>query len=149
MRAVDDERRGRLVGGEWLAWGREDNPWGRWRAIPPDAWNTLVVINEKGGIVRALRSAARLYGVVVAPTQREEMAAPALASTIAAEDRCRKWLVDLMVDGKTSSGPKRDYAREARERFQVGSRAFARAWDAAIQETGNTSWRAPGRKPKP
>jgi hypothetical protein len=29
MRAVDDERRGRLVGGEWLAWGREDNPWGR------------------------------------------------------------------------------------------------------------------------
>jgi hypothetical protein len=107
------------------------------------------VINEKGGIVRALRSAARLYGVVVAPTQREEMAAPALASTIAAEDRCRKWLVDLMVDGKTPSGPKRDYAREARERFQVGSRAFARAWDAAIQETGNTSWRAPGRKPKP
>ena len=149
-RAAADDRRTRLINGEWLAWGHEDNPWGRWRAIPPDAWNTLVVINEEDGIVRGPKpAAARLYGVVVAPAQRQEMASSALASTIAAEDRCRKWLVNLMLDGKAPSGPKRGYASEARERFQAGSRAFARAWDAAIKETGNTGWRAPGRKRKP
>jgi hypothetical protein len=74
-RAAAYDRQARLINGEWLAWGREDNPWGRWRAIPPDAWNTLVVINEQGGIVRGPRSAAaRLYGVVLAPAQRQEMA---------------------------------------------------------------------------
>jgi hypothetical protein len=75
-RAAAYDRQARLINGEWLAWGREDNPWGRWRAIPPDAWNTLVVINEKGGIVRGPKSAAaRLYGVVVAPARRQEMGA--------------------------------------------------------------------------
>ena len=67
-------RLARLVSGEWLAWGREDNPWGRWSTIPSDAWNTLVVINEKGGVVRGPKSAAaRLYGVVVAPAQHQQM----------------------------------------------------------------------------
>jgi hypothetical protein len=75
MRAVTADRLAQLVSGELRAWGREDKTWGTWRAIPPDAWNTLVVIDEKGGIVRGPKSAAaRLYGVVVAPTQREEMA---------------------------------------------------------------------------
>jgi hypothetical protein len=136
-----------LRAGAWVAWGREGSPVGPWRLLPADAWRYF---RFRGGDVVEVRgpSPIRFYGVRVAPAKREETASSALASTVAAEDRCRKWLVDLMVDGRAPSGPKRDYKTQARERFRVGSRAFGRAWDAAIQETGNTSWRAPGRKPK-
>lgn len=67
------------------------------------------------------------------------------ATTIAAENRCKEWLKRLMADGQKPQRSKVAYTKEASERFQVGARAFARAWDTAIRETG--SWSAPGRKP--
>src|SRR5512132_3961226 len=73
-RAAADDLRVRLVSGEWSAWGREDNPLGRWRTIPPDAWTALAEVNLEKGIVCGPKLAAtRLYGVVVAPAQHQQM----------------------------------------------------------------------------
>ena len=67
-------------------------------------------------------------------------------TTLAAEIKCRKWLVNLMSDGKQMTKSKADYRTEAQTIFKVSIRSFDRAWGNAIAETGNEDWSKPGRK---
>lgn len=73
-------------------------------------------------------------------------AASGPAPTIAAETRCQKWLVEMMLkEGEIQ--PKRrkeDCRKEAISQFGIGGRAFNRAWEKTIEETGATTWSAPG-----
>ena len=68
-----------------------------------------------------------------------------IVSTIAAETRCKKWLMALMELGPRDK-VKADYRKEAKSQFGIGIRAFDRAWANAIKETGNKDWSKPGRK---
>lgn len=61
--------------------------------------------------------------------------------TIGAETRCRERLVSLM-----NAGPKEKPKSEYQAESGIGTRAFQRAWAAAITETGKTGWSIPGRK---
>jgi hypothetical protein len=63
------------------------------------------------------------------------------------EDECRKWLVQLMQQSPKQH-PKPFYEAEARQNFNIGSRAFIRAWEAALKETGNRDWNLSGRRRK-
>jgi hypothetical protein len=67
------------------------------------------------------------------------------SSTIGAEQRCRRWLVELMKRGPQIK-PKRQYEEEAKTQFGVGRRAFARAWENAKQDSSTNSWGKPGPK---
>jgi hypothetical protein len=61
------------------------------------------------------------------------------------ETECRDWLIELMEQGS----PERNrvyYEDTAKERFGITVRGFRRAWDAAIELTGNTDWRKSGPK---
>lgn len=70
-------------------------------------------------------------------------------STAAAETRCRRWLFDLMSGGSQPDRPKSSYRIEAKTNFTgLGDRAFQRAWDSAIADTGNGNWKRPGPRPK-
>ena len=76
MRAVDDERHGRLASGEWLAWGREGSPVGPWRLLPADAWRYFRF--RRGDVVEVPGPPPiRFYGVRVAPAKREGAVATA------------------------------------------------------------------------
>jgi hypothetical protein len=139
-----------LVRGELLAWGREGSRLGRRRVIEPHTWRTLSIEDLEQSIVRAAPpSEARLYSVVVVRKAPASALGPELPaapqSTVAAETRCRKWLAEQMMAGPPN-GPKTRYASEARRLFKIGSRAFGRAWDAAVEQSGNNIWRKPGRK---
>ena len=61
------------------------------------------------------------------------------------ETNCRNWLIELMEAGPPTK-PKPAYRSEAGTRFGVGTKGFNRAWDAALDRTGNTDWSKPGRK---
>ena len=92
-------------------------------------------------------SSPSIEGHVLFPEQELKDALTTSTTTIAAEGRCQKWLADLMRSGnKEKSKP--DYETEAKTKFGVGTRAFRRAWDGAIRETGKTGWGDPGRPPK-
>ena len=67
-------------------------------------------------------------------------------STIRAETKCRKWLTALMTGNSTPEKTKAAYKTEAQNKFNVGTKAFGRAWTSAIEKTGNTAWSRPGRK---
>jgi hypothetical protein len=72
-----------------------------------------------------------------------------IAGTIAAERRLQAYLESLMLaDAKNSPGKEavREMAKDAGH--VVGTRAFARAFAAAVQKTGAVDWSGPGRKPK-
>jgi hypothetical protein len=66
-------------------------------------------------------------------------------ATAASETKCRKWLLTLMNKASPTK-PKAEYLADAKEKFGVGTRAFLRAWDQAVIETGKTEWSKPGRK---
>jgi hypothetical protein len=59
-------------------------------------------------------------------------------STVAAETRCREWLIGEMRKGAPTRARKK-YQEEAHQRFGVGPRPFGRAWDRAKEETEATS----------
>ena len=60
---------------------------------------------------------------------------------------CRRWLADLMRAGPSGQS-KADYRKQALARFRISARAFNRAWDGGIEDSGNTEWSRPGRKSK-
>lgn len=66
--------------------------------------------------------------------------------SIKAETECRRWLVGLMGNHSKPEKAKPEYADAAKEKFEIGAKAFIRAWAEAIKETGNTGWSRPGRK---
>jgi hypothetical protein len=66
------------------------------------------------------------------------------ACTVAAETRCRKWLIEQMQNGP-GNGRKADYRDRAQQEFGVSERAFIRAWAAAIAQTGSDLGN-PGRR---
>lgn len=67
-----------LRAGELRAWGREDAAWGKWRAVPPDAWKHLAVVNWPAGNVRSgpKTAATHLFGVLVARLARPAKPGP-------------------------------------------------------------------------
>ena len=68
-------------------------------------------------------------------------------TTVAAERRCQNWLKSMMDEGPPEK-LKPEYRTEAREKFDIGVRAFDRAWAHAVAESGNTAWKTPGPKSK-
>lgn len=73
----------------------------------------------------------------------------AVNSKASSEARCRKWLEGEMRKHNSAPRRKEQYRQEGILKFSVTSRAFHRAWTAAIEETQNTNWSRPGRKRSP
>jgi hypothetical protein len=65
------------------------------------------------------------------------------------EALCRKWLCERMKDGSPQPASKAAIREKAREHFDgLKRRAFDRAWAMAKEDTGNSEWGKPGRKPE-
>ena len=72
---------------------------------------------------------------------------PRGVGTIAVENGCRLWLINLMKANPNNPRPKEVIREEAKARFpNLGKRGFDRAWAAAISQTGAEKWSAPGRR---
>jgi len=68
-------------------------------------------------------------------------------STSKDESDCIEWLISLMEDNNSPTQSKVKYHEDAKEKFNnIGTRAFNRAWSAAIDTTGNENFSKPGRK---
>ncbi len=65
-------------------------------------------------------------------------------TTAGAETRCQEWLETLMTSGPKKQS-KSDYYKDAKQ-FEIGLRAFDRAWAKAIENTGATAWKHAGRR---
>ncbi len=66
------------------------------------------------------------------------------------EKECKEWLEELMAGDSSKTQAKVNYQQEAKSKFNVGTKAFLRAWDDAISSSKNTKWSKPGRiKSKP
>jgi hypothetical protein len=72
-----------------------------------------------------------------------------VSTTVAKETSCRQWLILIMEKHESRPKTKDEFFQEAKQKHQVGRRAFNRAWDDAIGATGRTNWRAPGRPKSP
>ena len=83
---------------------------------------------------------------IAAPGGRAEATAARADCTVAAETRCKNWLIEMMSKGVPPDHTKSEYRADAKKRFSVGARAFDRAWQNACTETGNIAWSKPGRK---
>jgi hypothetical protein len=71
---------------------------------------------------------------------------PPQTTTIGAETKCKQWLIGLMSGNSRPDRLKSAYRDDARDEFNVGTKAFDRAWGNAVAETGNTAWSRPGPK---
>jgi len=72
---------------------------------------------------------------------------PRKLGTIASENACRLWLVNLMKTNPNNPRRKEAMREEAEERFpNIGKRGFDRAWAAATKEAAAEKWSAPGRR---
>ena len=71
----------------------------------------------------------------------------AALSTADKEGLCERWLRDLMKEAGGPSIAKDDYFEQARNTHGIGRRAFNRAWDSAIKNSGNREWSKPGPNP--
>jgi hypothetical protein len=70
-------------------------------------------------------------------------------TTAAKKTSCRQWLTLIMEEHESRPKTKDEFFQEAKQKYQVGQRAFNRAWDEAIRVTGKANWRAPGRPKSP
>lgn len=100
---------------------------------------TIRLIPPKGGAVRWLHAATvvRVVPPAVPPSHRK------VATTAAAEARCRAWIADL-AESHPHSQPQAKPAlfMEAATRFAVSRHGFNRAWDSAAP----AAWKAAGRR---
>jgi len=72
---------------------------------------------------------------------------PITRSLASSEKKCQAWLTKLMNASKDISQTNENLLFEALSLFPgLSGEAFKRAKKAAIEETGATAWRAPGRK---
>lgn len=69
-------------------------------------------------------------------------------TTIGAERKCCGWLADKMRKGPPEKN-KAEYLAEAKALFEIGSKAFLRAWGNALVDTDNIEWSKPGPKSIP
>ena len=67
-------------------------------------------------------------------------------TTVRDERKCEAWLVGLMNEDKPPEKTKTEYRANAKENFDIGTRAFDRAWANAVTTTDNTTWITPGPK---
>jgi hypothetical protein len=70
-------------------------------------------------------------------------------TTAAKETSCRQWLASIMEEHESRTKTKDEFLQEAKQKYQVGQRAFNRAWDEASKATGKANWRSPGRPKSP
>jgi hypothetical protein len=72
---------------------------------------------------------------------------PAAKLTLAAEGRCREYLVtEMQRSPERRPKPKSDFLADCRARFAgLSERGFERAWADAIRLTGAVGWRRAGR----
>jgi len=68
------------------------------------------------------------------------------ASNIKDEAACQSWLEELMSNSSQQKENKSYYQKQALSKFNIGIKAFNRAWANAKTATGNTKWGKPGRK---
>jgi hypothetical protein len=69
-----------------------------------------------------------------------------LSNTLRAETETENWLALMMREGPPRS-TKAKYRLEAKEKFNIGTRGFDRAWVSAIKKAGAANeWSKPGRK---
>jgi hypothetical protein len=73
------------------------------------------------------------------------LAAPTKRPTAKGKGDCRKWLVELMAEGRPKTESKESYRRTAINDFKVSGRQFDSAWAEAIEETGDSAWGKAGR----
>jgi hypothetical protein len=136
-----------------VGWGRADGR-GNLQAIPAptliDArvWFAPDKIGPDPGISGTRWSDVHFKRADVMALWRESNAEiePSVRRTIAAEGECRAWLVSLMREQQQPTEPKGKLRAEAKSRFQVSDRAFQRAWDRAVEDSGNRNWTNPGRR---
>jgi len=119
--------------------------WSKGTAEVPHPYGGLVkcrVVVSRRDLDRELANiAASPEGDTPAPQPK-----PPDNQSIAAETRCKKWLINLMNDTDGPEKTKTAYRTEAQDEFGVAAKAFNRAWSSAVTETGKTAWSKPGRK---
>lgn len=99
------------------------------------------------GLIRWLGTAGPDDGIA---TERGEPTKETWTRPLASgETSCRDWLIKKMEGGAPKSKSKGDYKSEALNQFRgLSKRGFDRAWDKAIDATGNTTWKDPGAPKK-
>lgn len=168
--SIDEERlfeivpeiQGALAAGEVRAWAHTPNdpvP----RELPSETWAVYqLAIEERDDllwIVPVLASASpddertllniRLSrdDVLLRWPNEQGSTPPHEVGTVAAEHRCRLWLLKLMKADPNNPRPKQALREEAKSRFpKLSNRGFERAWAAAISQSGADRWSAPGRR---
>ncbi|HMF21281.1 MAG TPA: hypothetical protein VKG24_04060 [Pseudolabrys sp.] len=80
--------------------------------------------------------------------RRSFPAQTSVVTTARQETACRRWLIDEMQSNQEPPQRRDAYAAQAKETFGVGTRAFRRAWDAAVFETKRFNWKNAGRPKK-
>lgn len=70
-------------------------------------------------------------------------------TTAEKETSCRQWLTSIMKEHESRPKTKDEFFQEAKQKYEVGQRAFNRAWDEATRATGRANWRSPGRPKSP
>jgi hypothetical protein len=133
------------------------------RELPRETWAVYqLAIEERDGLLRIIPVRATgspsdepvlldlllgREGVLHRWPDPEASTHPRDLGTIASENACRLWLVDLMKTNPHNPRSKEAVRQEAKERFtNLGKRGFDRAWAAAIKETMAEKWSAPGRR---
>ena len=67
--------------------------------------------------------------------------------TASAEAKCKNWLIDLMNKHPENPIPQKTVKQRAKTKFPgLSDRAFTRAWFAAIDQTGASTWSKPGQR---
>lgn len=72
---------------------------------------------------------------------------PPIAATVNVEQNCRRWLIEQMRESKTVKRFTKAFFKEAaKKKFPtLSGRQFLRAWNDAIEASGATAWKRPGR----
>jgi hypothetical protein len=159
-----------LLGGSLLATGKQRDRRLRRQEIPTLQWWDLSIDYDKNSALDKL-SRAEVYDSLILSregvlrlcpespaTDREEtltstqiegeQALTPRRVTIKAEKDCLEWLLKLMKKPNKPTKNRDEYRAEAIQNFNVGARAFGRAWANSIRESDNTNWGKPGPKSK-
>ncbi|MFO1352326.1 MAG: hypothetical protein U1F68_17300 [Gammaproteobacteria bacterium] len=128
-------------------WIENDKEIAKWEAISA---HTITELATKEDRLKPLRARAREFEEEHRMRRGDDLTTAPHPSrrTAVQEAECCKWLVEMMKPSENPGHPKAHYREEAQRRFNVGTRAFDRAWDSAIAKTGRIQWKAAGRKPK-
>lgn len=147
---IENELIRALQNGGITCYGLEEDD-GSSQPIPDIHWIDLCFWYESplilAGPKEYYRSGTRWYGLkFLAKSIKKIWSTPPVASTVPDETACQSWLEGLMANNSTQDEAKKFYQDEAKQKYNVGTKAFNRAWANAITAIGNTNWGKPGRR---